>query len=347
MKKKKLIFVGSVNLGGIADDGETMKNRILLKYLYKEFDEIFVVDTRHRLARIYHMIKYIILLLFYRKTKIIFSASSFVTYKLIKIASCFSWNFNQITYWVIGGRFAEFIEHGEIQKNLYLKMNRILVEGDAMTDKLKLLGFDNVLTVPNFKEITYLPKLKSSDNGIIKFVFLSRIIPQKGVDLIISASKELNKMYSTDFIVDFYGKIDPAYEDNFNNKIKDSKILNYKGFLDLTTDVGYDTLSSYDIMLFPTFWNGEGFPGIVIDAYIAGLPIIASDWNLNSEIIRDNVTGIIIPPNDVHSLISAMSMFINRKTELYRMSKNAQKEVLKFDAKNIISKQFLKSINVL
>ena len=347
MKKKKLIFIGSVNLGGFADDGETMKNRILLKYLSKEFDYIYIVDTRNRLTRIYHMIKYIYLLLFYRNTKIIFSASSFVTYKLIKIASCLLWDLNKVTYWVIGGRFAEFIEEGKIKKDLYLKMNRILVEGDAMTDKLKELGFCNVITVPNFKEITYLPALKDTEEKMTKFVFLSRIIPQKGVDLIISASEELNKKYGVDFIVDFYGKIDPTYEGIFKNKIKDIENLNYKGFLDLTTKGGYDTLSDYSIMLFPTFWQGEGFPGIIIDAYIAGLPIIASDWNLNSQIIRDNVTGILIPPNDVNALAEVMSKFINKEIELKVMSKNAQSEVRKFNAKNIVTKQFLKDIDVL
>ena len=347
MKKTKLIFIGSVNLGSIADDGETMKNRILLKYLSKEFDKIHIVDTRHRFARLYHMIKYLFLMLFYRNTKVIFSASSFVTYKLIKIASCLLWDFNKITYWVIGGRFAEFIEEGKIKKELYLKMNRILVEGNAMTDKLKQLGFYNVITVPNFKEITYLPTLKASEENVTKFVFLSRIIPQKGVDLIISASEELNKKYDTDFIVDFYGKIDQSYERTFKNKIKNIDNLNYKGFLDLTTNVGYDKLSDYNIMLFPTFWQGEGFPGIIIDAYIAGLPIIASDWNLNSQIIRDNVTGIIIPSNNVHALTEVMSKFINKKIELRTMSMNAQSEVRKFDAKNIVNKQFLKDIDVL
>ena len=30
-------------------------------------------------------------------------------------------------------------------------------------------------------------------------------------------------------------------------------------------------------MLFPTYWHGEGFPGIVIDAFVAGLLVVATD----------------------------------------------------------------------
>mgnify|MGYP002239410386 CR=1 FL=1 len=67
-------------------------------------------------------------------------------------------------------------------------------------------------------------------------------------------------------------------------------------------ETGYRTLCRYDIMLFPTYWYGEGFPGIVMDAYIAGLPLIASDWNINTEVITEK-TGIIIPPKDEESAV--------------------------------------------
>ena len=40
---------------------------------------------------------------------------------------------------------------------------------------------------------------------------------------------------------------------------------------------------------------------IVIDAYIAGVPLIASDWNMNTEVITEK-TGVIIPPKDEEAL---------------------------------------------
>ena len=68
----------------------------------------------------------------------------------------------------------------------------------------------------------------------------------------------------------------------------------------------YSTLSKYDCMLFPTYWKGEGFPGVVIDAFIAGLPVIATDWNMNTEIIKEGENGFIIPPNNIRALMNKM-----------------------------------------
>ena len=342
--KNKVIFIGSINCGGRADDGETMKNQILIETLSKNNVEISVVDTRNRPIRILYLFKFLLLITFCRKRKIIFSASSFVTYKLLKLATMFRYNPNNIIYWVIGGKFADFVEQGQINKELYIPLKHIFVEGDSMTKKLNALGLNNVETVPNFKRISYLPDLSAKSNSIVKFVFLSRIIPQKGVNLIIEASKMLNKECENDFSVDFYGKIDAAYEEEFLNKIKDEININYKGFLNLTEDSGYDKLSTYDIMLFPTFWEGEGFPGIIIDAYIAGLPIIASDWNLNPQIVKNNITGFVIPTHNVDYLTNTMRQCINGQIDLLQFAKNVQAEVWNYNADSIINKDFLKKV---
>lgn len=343
-----IIFIGSINLGGIADDGETMKNRMLLDALAKHnVGKIQIIDTRHRPKRILYLLKYIMLLLLLRRKKIIFSASSFVTYKLIRIANLLHTDLCSVYYWVIGGKFADYIEEHRIDKSIYTKIKKIFVEGESMKQKLNTLGFVNVNVFPNFKNITYIPKRVDKKENVVRFVFLSRIIPPKGVDIIIDAAKQLNKEYSGDFIVDFYGKIEPSYEFAFLSAIENECNINYQGFLNLTEKSGYDTLATYDVMLFPTFWEGEGFPGIIIDAYIAGLPIIASDWNLNSQIIKDGITGNIIPPKNTNALSNTMLKYIIRETNTVTMSNFTQSEAMFYHIDNVITTPFLRSIGLL
>lgn len=343
----KVIFIGSINWGNAADDGETMKNQILIDTLSKNNIDISIIDTRNRPKRILYLLKYILLITFCRRRKIIFSASSFVTYKLLQLASFFKINPNNIIYWVIGGKFADFVEQGQIDKKLYIPLKHIFVEGDSMTKKLNALGLNNVETFPNFKRISYIPQRPTNNDKIVKFVFLSRIIPQKGVDLIIDATKRLNKERKYSFIVDFYGKIESSYEADFLNKIESEVNINYRGFLNLTQNSGYDKLATYDVMLFPTFWDGEGFPGIIVDAYVAGLPIIGSNWNLNTQIIKDNVTGFIIPVQDLDALVNIMKQCIEGKVDLAQLSKNAQSEVWNYNADTIINKNLLRRIELL
>lgn len=90
----------------------------------------------------------------------------------------------------------------------------------------------------------------------------------------------------------FYGPIQEDYKKNFLSQVEMLNNVKYGGFLDLRDEKNYDILSEYDIMLFPTFWEGEGFPGILIDALIAGIPVIASDWNLNKYIIQDKISKL-------------------------------------------------------
>lgn len=52
-------------------------------------------------------------------------------------------------------------------------------------------------------------------------------------------------------------------------------------------------LKDYYMLLFPTYWNGEGMPGTIIDALSAGLPIIARRWEFCDDMIDDMYTGLV------------------------------------------------------
>ncbi len=114
----------------------------------------------------------------------------------------------------------------------------------------------------------------------------------------------------------------------------------------MTTDKGYDLLSTYDMMLFPTYWRGEGFPGVVLDANIAGVPIIASDWNLNTEVIENNQTGIIIPTHDPEALFEAMKKVIAGEIDLYAMKNICVEHVQQYDFRNVLSEELMKRLHL-
>ena len=47
-------------------------------------------------------------------------------------------------------------------------------------------------------------------------------------------------------------------------------------------------LKKYFALLFPTYFHGEGFAGCLIDAFFAGIPVIATDWLYNKDIINNS-----------------------------------------------------------
>jgi glycosyltransferase involved in cell wall biosynthesis len=89
-------------------------------------------------------------------------------------------------------------------------------------------------------------------------------------------------------------------------------------------------------MLFPTTWMGEGFPGVILDALACGVPVIASDWNMNREVVIEGRTGRIIPPNDSKSLADMILDVLDNRREWKAMSLNSHHDALKFDAVKVL-----------
>lgn len=341
-----LVFIGPLGGGNTPMNGASIKNYYLLNALKKYCKHIIVIDTEHWKKKPWLMIKILIVVLCRMNSKFVLSVNTKSAFLFLRFFNRFSFN-RELYYWVIGGSFVDWISQGKVSPNLYYNIKKIIVEGISMKDELLKYGFKNVCRISNFKKVFYLPKKDTKYGYPRKFVFLSRILPEKGCDYIIEAVQTLNQCYNNLYFVDFYGTIDENYKIDFFSKIKNIPNISYKGFLDLRCYENYNILSDYDVMLFPTYWKGEGFPGIIIDAYIAGLPIIATDWHLNKDIVKDGLTGLLILPHDTSELIKAMICFIIMDQEkLKSFSQNCQQEAMNYDVNSVLSIDVLKEIGL-
>lgn len=65
-------------------------------------------------------------------------------------------------------------------------------------------------------------------------------------------------------------------------------------------------LAEHDVLVFPSYHDGEGLPGIVIEAMQAGLPVIATRFRALGDLVEDGVNGLLVAPRDVAALSAAM-----------------------------------------
>ena len=100
-------------------------------------------------------------------------------------------------------------------------------------------------------------------------------------------------------------------------------------------------------MLFPTYWKGEGFAGIFIDAFISGVPIIASDWAHNRQFLKENETALFVPVHDVEALFFKMQQCVDGVYPLEKMSNKCQEEAQKYDINKVITKGLLKRLEII
>lgn len=342
--KDKLYLIGPMDMGNVPTNGVTMKNQLF----YKRFSEIFPVvkyiDTWQIGRKPWKILEILFALIFFRNYRFIISGGH-ASRKIINFVHFLPIKRN-VVFWVAGGNLPLKVRDGLYNIDALNDLNAVIVQGISMRDELINLGVKNAVYVPNSKPITFIPELNIKQPfGKLRFVFLSRVHPDKGCDNIFEAVRYLNsKGYENRFEVDFYGSIFESYYSSFNSQISELPNVNYSGFLNVTKEDGYKILSSYDVMLFPTYWSGEGFPGVVVDAYIAGLPIIASDWNLNKEVIKNGETGFIIRTKNVQQLYNQMLKFINNEVDLAEMRKYCVSAAQNFEYRKVLSEKLMNEI---
>lgn len=341
MSKNNLIFVGTIKK--VVNCGESMKNDIMLRRFGEVYDKVMVFNTWGAKTHPWWVFKLFYYLLFYPKAKIVVSATPYVAYDMIRFLDLLGKH--NVYYWVIGGALAQWLRDNNCDLKSYKKLKGIFVESPKMIQELEKLGIHGAVHVPNFKRIEYQPSIDNRQYDKVKFVFLSRVHQEKGCSLIVESVKHLNDLgYHDKFSVDFFGPIDPEYPE-FLSSIEKVDNISYKGFLKIDNN-GYDTLAQYNMMLFPTFWHNEGFPGVIIDAFISGLPVLASDWHFNSDLI-DDTTGMIIPTNNQEALDNAMKKVIDGEIDLKALSENCRKKAMEYDDRTVLSIEHLKALKVL
>jgi glycosyltransferase involved in cell wall biosynthesis len=229
----------------------------------------------------------------------------------------------KIHYFVVGGWLPTFIQNnpdiGFRLKNIYC----IYVETNDMLSSLTLNhGFNNAIWFPNFR-VDHQAKRNVPPSEILRMVFLSRITLEKGIDTIFAyLDSIINEPIYKKVSIDLYGPIDPVIEQWFQSEISKHVNTRYNG--QVAPEFVQSTLSNFDLMLFPTRYPGEGCPGAIIDAYMASIPVIASNWRYNSEFVKNNETGFLFEPGNLDQLTQIIRTIVSDRSIVTELSKNAK-----------------------
>lgn len=97
-------------------------------------------------------------------------------------------------------------------------------------------------------------------------------------------------------------------------------MFTYRGVLQPNEVIS--TLQKYDALIFPSHYDGEGCPGILVEALSASLPIIASDWKYNSEFVKNGINGFLCGTFNVEEYIQDILLLFDPVLRL-NMSKHS------------------------
>ncbi len=182
-------------------------------------------------------------------------------------------------------------------------------------------------------QISLKKKLNISETDFV-FVFVGRLVKDKGINELVSAFQNLNSKIAQPsnsqtlqlsnpptlkllLVGPFEHELDALLPETILEIEKNPNIISVGFQKDVRP---YFSVS--DALVFPSY--REGFPNVVLQAGAMELPSIVSDINGCNEIIENGINGIIVPPKNVDALEEAMQKLLQNELLREKLSKNAR-----------------------
>ena len=163
----------------------------------------------------------------------------------------------------------------------------------------KHLDAPNVRWLPNVRDMTprgpQRPRRKTL-HQVANMVFVGQLRMAKGVREALDASRDLPE----DCRLTVFG---PCMDMDMS-LFKGHPRARYGGIL--APDDVVDTLADQDLLLFPSYWVSEGYPGVVVEAFQMGVPVVATRWNDIPELVEDGYNGLLVEPRSASALRAAV-----------------------------------------
>ena len=241
-------------------------------------------------------------------------------------------------------KLPQTIESGLSYPKYIRKHKEILDEIFTISEKIFVLShwFKKVLLINNMpsEKIVLLDKalphsllpaskatLAPGEKELVKFVYLGRIMPIKGLHIILKALQNIElKSWS----LDIYGQVG---DEDYVVKCKDlarsiSSAVHWKGKLDPSEVL--NMLGQYSALVFPTVIE-EMVGLVVMEAFAVNIPVIGSDVKGIAEQIEDGKTGILFKAGNVEALKVILEKVIEDPSILKELATNITIPV-KFDS---------------
>lgn len=207
-------------------------------------------------------------------------------------------------------------------RHTVLAADIVLFETRRSVDFFSSITRRPVCWYANSRVLSHSPARGGTDRntGARRFVFLGHVSEVKGVRDLIHASRQLDGVS-----IDAYGPLtgELGQEDFAGSGVT------YKGVVSPTAVP--DLLRGYDVLVLPSRYWAEGYPGVVLEAFEAGIPVIASSIGAIPEIVGKR-NGILIEPGRIDQLTAAIKMLRDDSKHFSSLQLGAQESALQFSS---------------
>ena len=202
-----------------------------------------------------------------------------------------------------GGDFADtFGRAGTLKRRwadtTYMRSERVFVQ--TQESLAHFPDRSNVCWFPNTRDVH--PPSFGRSRTARRLLFVAQLRLEKGLKETIEACRDL----PSECHLDVYGpqmvNVDVA------GLVYGHDRVSYRGVLS-SSEVPR-VLAEHDVLVLPSYWRSEGYPGIILEAFQCGVPVISTQWRGIPEVVEHGRSGILVPPRSVSALRSAIERLI-------------------------------------
>jgi glycosyltransferase involved in cell wall biosynthesis len=172
-----------------------------------------------------------------------------------------------------------------------------------------------------------------TDGGSKQIFAMGRLDPVKGFDLLLEAFCMIAPRYP-DWSLTILGE--GSEREHLEVLIADSGLTGRVSLPGWVADP-FPLLAKADLFVLSS--RVEGFPNALCEAMACGIPAVAFDCHSGpADIVRHEVDGLLVPPEDVHALAASMERVMSSPTERARFGRRASEIVQRFGFEDILQR---------
>ena len=176
--------------------------------------------------------------------------------------------------------------------------NRDTLEATGVVPK----GRDVVLNGAGVNLEDY-PYQSYPQEGAVRFLFVGRVMHEKGVDELFAAAKRMKQEYGDGVEFHIVGSFEEGYKP-LMDELEKAGVVKYHGY---QSDMKRFYAMASCVVL-PSYH--EGMSNVLLEAAASGRPLITSDIPGCREAAEDGVSGYLCPARDADALCEAMRRFV-------------------------------------